>query len=192
MKGQMEIGFISATHLFGISGGRIMGGFIALMLISSVSSMAFVGPRVSQTMGEDIHILKFLSFKSGNNIPVPAILLQYAISVIMILSAGFEQVMKYSGFTLNLFTFMTVLGLFVHRIRFRNDERPYRTWGFPVVPLIFLLLIGWTLYFLMIYSTRESLIGLATVLSGLVFYFLNDFVVKRKKKHASVSENTKV
>lgn len=181
MAGQVDVGYISAYHIFGETGGNIMGMLISFLLISSVSSMVFVGPRVSQVMGEDYNILKFLSFRNKKNIPLYAIFTQSAISLVMILTGSFETVLTYTGFTLNLFTFMTVAGVFVHRIRFPEAERPFKTPGFPFVPLIFLAIMGWTLFFLIRERTFESLLGFATVLSGLILYFANKLIVKHKK-----------
>jgi len=182
MAGQVDVGYISAFHIFGQTGGDIMGMLIAFLLISSISSMVFVGPRVSQVMGEDYQLLKFLSFRSKKGIPLYAILVQSFISLIMIMTGSFEQVLTYTGFTLNLFTFMTVAGVFVHRYRFRNAERPYKTFGYPVIPIIFLAIMGWTLYFLLTERPLESLLGLATVCTGLFIYFADKIFFKKPKK----------
>jgi APA family basic amino acid/polyamine antiporter len=138
LKGQVEVGFVAATSLFGPLGGRLMGGIIAALLISTISSMVFAGPRIVQTMGEDIYALRFLAPKSQAGIPVRALLLQTAITLAFILKPSFQGVLVYAGFVLNLFTFLTVLGLFVLRFTKPNLPRPYRAWGYPVTPLIFL------------------------------------------------------
>ena len=78
----------------------------------------------------------------------------------------------YAGFVLNLFTFLTVLGLFILRFRRPDLPRPYRAWGYPFTPLIFLGLSGWTLTFILRDKPLESLYGLATLSIGLVVYFL--------------------
>ena len=78
----------------------------------------------------------------------------------------------YAGFILSLFTFLTVLGLFVLRLRRPELPRPYRAWGYPVTPLIFLALSGWTLLFILRDKPLESLYGLATLAVGAGVYFL--------------------
>ncbi|MFA4852402.1 MAG: amino acid permease [Bacteroidales bacterium] len=178
--GHKEIGYISANHIFGLTGGKIMGMLISILLISSISSMVFVGPRVNQVMGEDYSLLKFLSKKNKRGIPLIAILFQSLISLILIISASFETIIVYVGFTLNIFTFLTVLGIFVHRYKFKDIERPYKTWGYPVVPIIFLLLMLWIFIGLMIVRPIESLLGFATVLSGLLFYFVCKYYSKKE------------
>lgn len=187
LAGQVEVGYLAADKLFGETGGRIMGSVIAFLLISSVSSMILAGPRVAQAMGEDIPLLRTLAFKSKKGIPVYAILLQSVITVVLILSSSFEQVLAYVGFTLSLFTFLTVLGLFVLRITKPNMERPYRTWGYPVTPVIFLALTGWTMFFVLQEKPVESLFGVGTVVLGLVIYFIG-----RKKVEVKQEDEDKI
>ncbi|MFA6923496.1 MAG: amino acid permease [Bacteroidales bacterium] len=186
---QKEIGFISANNIFGAFGGRIMGAMISILLISSISSMIFVGPRVTQVMGEDIPSIKFLSIKNLKGIPVYAIALQFIISLFFILTSTFSTVITYIGFTLNLFTFLTVLGLFVHRYKFKNTDRPYKTLGYPVTPIIFLIILLWILVRILLMAPLNSFIdfiknpaiaGFGTVLSGLIFYYLSKIKLKKE------------
>lgn len=173
LAGQVEVGFVAATQLFGPAGGRLMGGLIAALLVSTVSSMIFAGPRIVQVMGEDLPALRALAHTSAAGIPVRAMLLQTALTLLFILTSTFDKVLVYAGFVLSLFTFLTVLGLFILRWRRPDLPRPYRAWGYPLTPLLFLLLSGWTLVFILRDKPLESLYGLATLGVGLGFYFLS-------------------
>lgn len=184
LAGQVEVGFISANVIFGETGGVVMALLISILLVSTISSMVFVGPRVSQVMGEDYKLLKPLAFKTKNQIPINAIWLQYAISAVLIVTSSFSQVMTYAGFTLNIFALLAVFGVIVHRIRFPKAERPFKTWGYPVTPLLYAAIIVWTLFFLMQTNTKESLYGLLTVFVGLVIYFLNYLYQKNNHKQS--------
>ncbi|OON65303.1 APC family permease [Hymenobacter sp. CRA2] len=170
LAGQVEIGFLAANQIFGVAVGQFMGAGIAILLVSTVSSMVFAGPRIIQTMGEDLPALRWLGHRSRQGLPIRATLFQALLTVLFIISSTFEGVLTYAGFVLNLFTFLTVLGLFVLRIRQPELPRPYRAWGYPVTPLVFLALSGWTLIFLLRDKPIESLLGLGTVLIGLVIY----------------------
>jgi APA family basic amino acid/polyamine antiporter len=172
LKGQVEVGFVAGTSLFGPLGGRLMGGIIAALLVSTISSMVFAGPRIVQTMGEDLPALRWLAPRSRAGIPVRALLLQTAITLAFILRPKFQGVLVYAGFVLNLFTFLTVLGLFILRWRQPDLPRPYRAWGYPVTPLLFLGLSGWTLAFILRDKPVESFYGLVTLAIGLLVYFL--------------------
>jgi APA family basic amino acid/polyamine antiporter len=74
---------------------------------------------------------------------------------------------------------MTVACVFVLRRREPEIERPYRTWGYPWPPIVFLLLSGWSLTFMMIDRPAESLAGLLTLSAGLAIYFL-DYATSRR------------
>ncbi len=170
LEGQIEVGYLSASRIFGETGGAIMAIVIAVILTSTISVMIFVGPRIVQVMGEDFPLLRKLSYRSAAGIPVYAILVQSLITLAFIYTATFEQVLLYAGFTLNLITAVTVAGVFVLRRGEPGIERPYRTWGYPWPPMVFLLLSGWSLTFMLIARPQESLAGLATLLAGLVIY----------------------
>ena len=183
LSGQLEIGYLSADYIFGKTLGGFMGMMIALLLVSSISSMIFAGPRVTQVMGEDIPLLKKLAFKNKKGLPVSAIVLQAIISIVLILTASFDAILNYVGFTLSLFTFMSVLGVIVLRFTKPDVERPYKAWGYPITPIIFLALTFWTLYFLMQGRPTESLYGLGTVLLGLVIYFIDAAINPKDSKN---------
>ncbi|RSK23825.1 APC family permease [Hymenobacter metallilatus] len=170
LKGQVEVGFVAATSLFGAAGGRLMGGLIAALLVSTVSSMIFAGPRIVQAMGEDIPALHWLAQRSRMGVPLRATLFQATLTLLFVLVSSFAQVVVYAGFILNLFTFLTVLGLFVLRIRQPELPRPYRAWGYPLTPLVFLLLNGWTLWFIARDKPLETCYGLLTLGVGVLVY----------------------
>lgn len=170
LAGQIEVGYLSSSKIYGTAGGSLMALTIALILTSTVSVMIYVGPRVIQIMGEDVPILKPLAYKSARGIPTYAVLVQAAITLGFIYTATFQQVLLYAGFTLSLITALTVAGVFVLRWREPDIERPCRTWGYPWTPIIFLALSGWSLTFMLVMQPKESLAGLATLMLGLVIY----------------------
>ncbi|MBI4946196.1 MAG: amino acid permease [Bacteroidetes bacterium] len=169
----VDIGSVAAVKIFGETGGKVIAVVISLLLLSSVSSMIMAGPRVTQVMGEDFHLFRFFAKKNKNNIPFIAILAQSCITLFFIFTSTFEAVITYIGFTLNLFTFLSVLGLFVLRIKKPGLSRPYKTWGYPITPIVFLCMGGWLLVYGLMYKQTESLAGLATVGIGLSVYFLD-------------------
>jgi APA family basic amino acid/polyamine antiporter len=170
MAGQVEVGFIAAQSAFGEFGGRFTGLVMALLLVSTVSAMTLAGPRVLQVIGEDFRPLHFLSKRNTDGIPAVAIYFQSALALIFILTSTFESILVFAGFTLALNSFATVLGVFVLRWRQPDLPRPYRTFAYPLTPLIYLGLTGWTLMFVLIQKPQEGLGGLAIIVSGLLFY----------------------
>ena len=172
MKGQLEIGYIAAQSAFGDIGGRFTGLVLALLLISTVSAMTIAGPRVLQVIGEDIPGLRFLAVTNRDGIPHRAIYLQSALAIVFILTSTFESVLVFAGFTLALNSLATVLGVFVLRWRRPELPRPYRTFLYPLTPLIYLALTGWTLTFVIINQPQQALPGLGLIVAGLIVYLL--------------------
>ncbi len=172
LSGRINVGYLSAKSIFGASGSTAMTLLICLALLSSLSSMIMVGPRVAQVMGEDLTALRVFAWRNARGVPVRAIVLQSAIALFLVVTSTFEAVLTYVGFLLALFAMMTVLGVFVLRVREPQAKRPFKTWGFPVTPAVFLLLNGWMLCYLVIEKPLPSLGGMITVACGLLVYRL--------------------
>ena len=181
MKGVNEVAFISAKYIFGDNGAKLISLIISVLLVSTISSMVIVGPRVIQMIGEDYSIFRILSRKNSNGIPVIAIASQSLIALILLFSSSFDMIITYISFTLSLFTTLTVLGVFILRYQKPDLERPYRTWGYPVTPAIFLILNCWFLWFVFKGKPVASLVGLGVVALGLVVYFIAKYLSKNEE-----------
>ncbi len=179
MAGKVEVGFIAAEAAFGEAGGRFTGVVLALLLVSTVSAMTMAGPRVLQVIGEDFRGLSLLARTNRDGIPYVAIYLQSVLTLTFILTSTFESILVFAGFTLALNSFVTVLGVFVLRAREPGLPRPFRTFAYPLPPLIYLALTGWTLGFVLVNRPREGLFGLALIGSGLLAYFLSVWLSAR-------------
>ena len=173
MAGQVEVGYIAAEAAFGELGGRFTGLVFAMLLVSTVSAMTLAGPRVIQVMGEDFPALKRLGKTNKDGIPSTAIFLQSSLALLFIFSSTFESILVFAGFTLALNSFATVLGIFVLRWQQPDLPRPYRTFLYPLPPLIYLALTGWTLWFVLVSRPAEGLFGIGIIATGLIFYFLS-------------------
>ncbi|MDP1583562.1 MAG: amino acid permease [Bradyrhizobium sp.] len=170
LAGQLDVARISGNHIFGELGGRIVGAMICIGLISSISAMMWIGPRVMMTMGEDIPSLRVFARKSTQGAPAWAILLQLAIASLMLFTRSFEAVLDLIQFSLLFCSFFTVLGVIKLRITRPDLPRPYRAWGYPVTPLVFLLVTGFMMYYLLTERPLQSFLGVLIMVSGLVIY----------------------
>lgn len=171
LSGQLEVGQIVARNLFGDYGGHLVSTAIALFLLSSISAMIWVGPRVSLVMAEDHALWRFLNFKNERGVPVRAVWFQSAISFLMITTGTFEQVLVYCGFILQLSSALSVAGSFkLHR---KEEALPFKSPLHPWLPLIFLIVSAWILIFLLYEQPVESGIGLGILVLGLVTYWIS-------------------
>jgi len=168
MAGHPDTGRLAAHALFG---PRVGGGFaalIALFLLSTIGAMTMTGPRVIVAMARDGAFLAgFAHLGVRTQAPLRALLLQSAIAAAMVLTSTFETLLLYVGFVLSLFSSLTVLGLMRLRHRERgNRAEVFRTWGYPVTPILFVLLnLG-----IVVFSVKDNSdafwLGVATLAAG--------------------------
>jgi APA family basic amino acid/polyamine antiporter len=172
LAGRIEIGYVAAEYAFGAAGAAFMGVVLALLLISTVSAMVLAGPRVLQVMGQDFATFRLLARTNRDGVPYLAVILQSLLALAFILTASFESILVFAGFTLGLNTFFTVLGVVVLRWRRPTLARPYRAFLYPLPVIVFLCVTGWTLTFILRERPEEGLWGLAIVATGGLFYLL--------------------
>jgi APA family basic amino acid/polyamine antiporter len=173
MAGKVEVALVAGVHIFGPAGAKIMAVLICAGLVSAIGAMMWTGPRVAMTMGEDLRALGWLAYTTEQGLPKRAIFLQAIIASVLLLTASFEKVLTYVQFALLCSSFATVLGVIVLRFTQPELPRPYRTWGYPITPLIFLAISGWMMAHVIRSNPNESLAGLGTMALGLAIYFLS-------------------
>jgi len=172
LAGQIDVARISASYIFGELGGRVAGAMICVGLISSISAMMWIGPRVMMTMGEDIPALRMFAVRSRAGAPAYAILFQLAVATLMLFTRSFEAVLDFIQFALLFCSFFTVAGVIKLRITHPNLTRPYRAWGYPVTPLVFLIVTGFMMYHLLTERPLQSALSVVIMMTGLLIYAL--------------------
>jgi len=171
MAGVMEIGAKAAVSLFGENISRVFSAAVAVGILSVLSAMIMTGPRIYYAMAKDgVFFPVFSKLNPVHRTPASSIFLQAGIAVLMVLSASFETLLIYIGFTLSLFASLTVIGLMRIRMRSSAEEKGYRTWGYPFTPLIFVLCNLWIILFSIKSRPVAALIGLGTIGVGIIVY----------------------
>ena len=179
LKGEIEIGYISSVNLFGEKSAKLISILIGLLLLSTVSSYVYVGPRIIQAIGEDYDKLSFLSEINKNGVPFNAFIIQLVISLGFILSSTFEEVVLYTGIILIITTSITVCSLIYLRLKEPDLKRPYKVWGYPFTPFIFIILNTWILVYSVYLKPTESIIGICLMIFSLGLFF----ILKREKNY---------
>jgi APA family basic amino acid/polyamine antiporter len=141
--------------------------------------MTWIGPRVTMVMGEDLPVLRFLAHRTRGGVPARALALQLAVVNLLLLTNSFEGVLDFIQFSLTFCSFLTVLGVIVLRFTQPTLARPYRTWGYPLTPFVFLGVTLFVLYYLLIERPVQSLAGFAIMVSGLLVYALSRAASRR-------------
>jgi APA family basic amino acid/polyamine antiporter len=174
LAGKLEVGRIAAQALGGAPLAEAITALVAVVLISSVSSMVMAGPRVYARMAADGYLPSLLAAPVGP--PRASIALQGVLALVLLWTMTFESLLTYIGFTLGLSTAATVVGL----VRLRLREGPgLRVSGWPWVPGLFLAAVLWMTTFSIARRPIESLIGLATIALGWVAWRFNLFATRK-------------
>jgi APA family basic amino acid/polyamine antiporter len=171
MKGIERIGGAAAEALFGGKGGDFFSGVMSLGLLSTVSAMVIVGPRVYYAMAQDGCFFRGAARVHPRwRTPIQAILWQSAATAVMILTGSFESLLYYIGFALILFAALAVAGM----VRLRNRPAWKRlgavSWGYPLAPAVFIGSSVWMLCYTMALRPKESFLGLLTMAGGALVY----------------------
>lgn len=178
MKGVVSVGGLAVANAFGVRAESIISLLISFALFSSLSAYLILGPRVYYAMSRDGYFFtSFARVTNHNHAPSRAILLQGALSVVMVISGTFDQILTYMGFALGLFPLIAVAGIF--KLRKGTLNTPSMP-GYPYAQFFFLTtsIIMLTLSFFE--RPTESFIALLTVFMGLPFYHY--FRRRAKKK----------
>ncbi|MCS7085366.1 MAG: amino acid permease [Bacteroidia bacterium] len=176
MSGKVEVGALSAAAIFGETGGKIVSLFIGLALVSSAGAMVMLGPRIAESMGKDHAFFRFLARRKGNGGPWTALLFQMVVALIMVFTESPLIILVYMGFTLSLFSLLSVIGVFI--LRMRDGKSPagetfrYRTWGYPLTPALFVALCVWMIANTILNNPTAALSGLATLMLGAGIYLV--------------------
>jgi APA family basic amino acid/polyamine antiporter len=168
MNGVIAVGGIAASRLFGRPAETAISTLIAFALLSSISALIILGPRVYYAMARDGNIFKFLArVHPVFRVPSASITLQFMIASVMVMSGTFDQILTYMGFCLGIFPIVAVIGLFKLR---KENHGTYRMPIFPVAPLLFVFVSLAILVLAYLERPVESSIALLTVALGVPVY----------------------
>jgi basic amino acid/polyamine antiporter, APA family len=169
-NGIKDVGDLAARALFGGHAGQLISTLIALALVSSVSSMMMAGPRVYASMAADHALPSQLARYSKRGVPSIAVITQCVIAIAFVLVGDLRGLMDFAIFTLSIFAALTVGAVFIFRSR--GQLGPYRTFGYPVTPILYIGLSALIVYLKVVESPKESCEVLGLLVVGAVIYAL--------------------
>ena len=166
------------------------GTFIALLIVLStfgtIGIFTMSAPRIYFAMSRDKVFFNFLGkLHPKYGTPLNAIVFQSLWAIILILFwQRFESLIKYVVFMDWIFMTLAAISIFVFRKKLPNVDRPYKTIGYPIIPLIFILISIWFLVYTLVGKANEAFAGLGVTAVGLLFYFI--FKSTQKKTDSTV------
>lgn len=174
LMGQVDVGTLAATEIMGRDMGDLFGLGISLLLISGISAMTWVGPRVTAAMAKDIRFWRFLQ-NGTNTIPKKALWLQFGITALLLLSGTFEQILIYCGFLLTLSSMLTVCGVFYLRLKQKDvyeDREIFKSPLFPFFQIIYIIFALGILIFALMEKPLEATLGTGNLVLGALTWFI--------------------
>ncbi len=171
---QDRVGTAAAEIIFGPSGVTLMASAILISTFGCNNGLILAGARVYYVMARDNLFFKKAAKMSRRDVPSHALICQAVWTSILCLTGTYGQLLDYVIFAVLIFYAATTIGLFVLRRKEPNLERPYRAFGYPVLPALYIVLASSVAVILILAEkTRaQSLSGLVIVLLGIPIYFL--------------------
>lgn len=172
MDGVLRIGELAAVRLFGPGIARLFSAVVAIAVLGCLSANILYSPRVSFAMARDGLFFKNLSFVHPRfRVPTKAILAQMIWSSLLCLSGTYQSLIEYVAFALVLFFAATGFSVLVLRRKVPDRERPFRAWGYPVLPILYVV-FNLVIFIAVIFSRPvQALAGAGLILAGLPAYF---------------------
>jgi APA family basic amino acid/polyamine antiporter len=168
-----RVGEGAAIVLFGSFGGLLMAALIMVSTFGCNNGLILAGSRLYYAMSKDGLFFKSASKLNSKHVPARALWIQCVWASVLCLSGKYGDLLEYSTFASLLFYILTIAGIFVLRRKEPNTHRPYRAIGYPVLPIIYIVLTGAICIDLLIYKPYTAGLGLFIVCLGIpVYYFL--------------------
>lgn len=162
-----------AERLFGFVAGNMIALFTIVSLAASISAMVIAGPRVYYAMARDGMFLPGAARVHAQfHTPASAIVAQALWSGVLVLCGTLSQLVSYTGFAVVLFAGIAVSALFVLRHREPDAARPFRAWGYPWAPGIFVLASAAMVVNEMIRNGATALLGVGVIALGVPVYYV--------------------
>jgi len=160
-------------RLLGAGAVTLMAAAMMTSSFGALHASLLATARIPYALAKDGLIVKSLAHVSPRtHVPIRALLVQMFWACVVALSGSYDTITDYAIFALTLFYILVAASIFIFRKRMPDAERPYRVWGYPVVPIVFLLVSTYVILQTIINTPRQSAIGVFLILLGLPVYYL--------------------
>jgi len=172
MVRESRIATEAAVRMIGSAGGAFVAVAILVSTLGCVNGLTLAGPRVVFAMGRD-----GLFFRAAARVhpryrtPATAIGLHGLVAALLTLTGTYSDLLTLTAFSSLLFNVLTIVGLFVLRAKQADLHRPYRVWGYPVLPALYILVSAFFLVYIPVAEPRNAGLGLGITALGLPAYF---------------------
>lgn len=173
-----RVAVVASEHIFGSVGTIIIALMIMVSTFGCNNGLILSGARVYYTMAKDGLFFKKAGELNKNNVPEFGLWIQCAWAAVLCLSGKYGDLLDYVVFVVLLFYILTIAGIFILRKDRPDAIRPYKAWGYPILPALYILLASVISILLFIYKPSYTYPGLGIVLVGIPIYYV---VIQAKK-----------
>jgi APA family basic amino acid/polyamine antiporter len=168
-----HVGATVAERALGAGGGRLVSLIILVSIIGTLNGCFLTSPRIYFAQARDgLFFQRFADVHPRHQTPSFAILAQGVWAAVLLVSGSYESLLDYAMFALWLSYGMMVAGVIVLRTKRPDLPRPYRVWGYPVTPVVFVAIACWFLFNMLLTRPTPSLAALLLIASGVPVYLL--------------------
>lgn len=169
MEGVISIGGLTANKLFSQTLDQLFSLFIALILVSAISVLTLIGPRVYYAMAQSGHFFGLAGKVNRSRVPGISILMQSGLAILYVLSGTFDQIITFLSFSLGIFPILAVVGVFKLRIK---KQSVLKMPGYPLLPTLFIVFSLTILVLAFLERPVESSIAIGVIGTGIPAYYL--------------------
>ncbi len=163
----------AAAHLFlGEAAAIVMAVLIMISTFGCNNGLILAGARVYYTMAKDKLFFSATGTLNKNSVPAKALIFQGVWAGVLCLSGTYGDLLDYVIFAVMIFYVLTIIGIFILRKKWPDVERPYKAFGYPFLPIIYIILASSVSVILLIYKPQYTWPGLIIVLLGVPIYFI--------------------
>ena len=169
---QDRVAVSASKAIFGNIGTYVIAIMIMISTFGCNNGLILAGARVYYTMAKDGLFFKKTGILNKNNVPEFALWIQCLVASILCLSGRYGDLLDMISFVVVLFYALTIAGIFILRKKMPNAERPYKAFGYPILPAIYIVMAIAFCVLLIFYKPTYAGWGLAIVLAGIPIYYM--------------------
>ncbi|HVP90487.1 MAG TPA: amino acid permease [Terriglobales bacterium] len=173
-----RVGTAAASMIFGLPAAVIMAVLIMISTFGCNNGLILSGARVYYAMAKDGLFFNATGSLNKKCVPGTALVVQCVWASLLCLSGRYSDLLDYVVFAVLIFFVLIVSGIFILRKKKPDAERPYKAWGYPVVPAIYILVAAAIAVDLLVFKPKYTIPGLAIVLLGIPVYFVRKALAK--------------
>jgi APA family basic amino acid/polyamine antiporter len=178
-----RVAVAASNAIFGNAGAIIIAVMIMISTFGCNNGLILAGARVYYTMAHDGLFFKKAGNLNKKAVPEWALWAQAIVASILCLSGGYNDLLDMIAFVVVIFYVLTIIGVFILRKRKPGIERPYKAFGYPFLPALYIILGSVFCVFLVIFKPLYTLWGLGIVLAGIPVYYITVSTEKRIKNN---------